>query len=90
MKATDVRVLPAVNPGDTYIEPDFVVVETTVDEGGDTMTSIAHVSGANGLGWGLRSLGRLAASTHSMAREWAVAYAADRGIPLVYERDETA
>ena len=90
MKATDVRVLPAVNPGDTSIEPYFLVVETIVDGGGDTMTSIAHVSGATGRGWGLRSLGRLAASTHSMAREWAVAYAADRGIPLVYERDETA
>ena len=90
MKATDVRVLPAVNPGDTSIEPDFVVVETTVDEGGDTMTSIAHVSGANDQGWGLRSLGHLAASTHSMARRWAIAYAADREIPLVYERDETA
>ena len=90
MKATDVRVLPAVNPGDRYIEPNFLVVETTVDERGDTMTSIAHVSGANGQGWGLRSLGNLAAVTHPMARKWAIAYAASPGIPLVYERDETA
>ena len=90
MNPTDVRVLPAVNPGDTSIEPYFLVVETTVDEGGDTLTSISHVSGANEHGWGLKSLGHLAASTHAMARKWAIAYAADRGIPLVYERDETA
>ena len=90
MKATDVRVLPALNPGDTYIEPNFLVVETTVDERGDTMTSIARVSGANEQGWGLRSLGHFTATTHSMAREWAVAYAANQGIPLVYEREETA
>lgn len=81
MKATDVRVLPAVNPGDTSIEPYFLVVETTVDEGGDTMTSISHVSGANEHGWGLKSLGHLAASKHAMARQWAIAYAADREFP---------
>ena len=90
MKATDVRVLPALDSGDTYLEPNFLVVETTVDERGDTMTSIAHVSANNGQGWGLRSLGHLAAITHSMAREWAIAYAANQGIPLVYERDDTA
>ncbi len=88
MTATDVRVLPALEPGDTYLEPNFLVVETTVDERGDTLTSIAHVSADEG--WGLRSLGHFAAITHPMAREWAIAYAANQGIPLVYEREETA
>ena len=90
MTANDVRVLPALDPGDTYIEPNFLVVETTLDERGDTMTSIAHVGADDGQGWGLRSLGHFTAITHPVAREWAIAYAADRGIPLVYEREETA
>ncbi len=50
MEATDVRVLPALDPGDTYREPNFLVVETTVAERGDTMTSIAHVSADDGQG----------------------------------------
>jgi len=66
------------------------VVETTLDEQGEAMTSIAHVNADDGQGWGLNSLGQIAATTHSMAREWAVAYAANHEIPLVYERDETA
>lgn len=90
MKATDVRILPALDPGDTYLEPNFLVVETTLDEQGEAITSIAHVNADDGQGWGLRSLGQIAATTHSMAREWAVAYAATQEIPLVYERNETA
>ena len=67
MKATDVRILPALDPGDTYLEPNFLVVETILDEQGEAMTSIAHVNADDGQGWGLRSLGKIAATTHSMA-----------------------
>lgn len=92
MKATEVRVLPALDPGESYIEPVFLLVETSLDESGDTVTTIDHVSSrvVDGReGWNVATLGQSVPLTHAAAREWAVSYAASRGIPLVYERDTT-
>jgi len=90
MKATDVRILPAVDPGESYIEPSFVLVETTVDDQGATVTSIDHVSATAGKNWAVRALGYSVPLSHPAAREWAVAYAASHDVPVVYERDESA
>ncbi len=93
MRATDVRILPALEPGESYVEPSFLMVETTLDEQGETVTNIDHVSidAANeeGKAWIVKTLGYSVPMTHPAAREWAVSYAATSGIPLVYERDET-
>ncbi len=88
MRATDVRILPALESGESYIEPRFLMVETTVDQQGETVTSINHVT-AVGTDWGVKALGHSVALTHPAALEWAVAYAASREVPLVYEQDET-
>jgi hypothetical protein len=92
MKATEVRVLPALDPGESYIEPVFLLVETALDESGDAVTTIDHVSSkvVDGReGWTVSTLGQSVRLTHAAAREWAVSYAASRSIPLVYERDAT-
>ena len=92
MKATEVRILPALDPGESYIEPVFLLVETAFDESGEPVTTIDHVSSAivdGREGWTVRTLGQSVPLTHAAAREWAVSYAASRGIPLVYERDTT-
>ncbi len=89
MKATDVRILPALDPGESYIEPSFLMVETTLDEQGKIVTSIDHVFADVGKDWEVKALGHSVPLTHPAAREWAVAYAASHEVPLVYERDET-
>ena len=89
MGATDVRILPALEPGESYIEPRFLMVETTVDQQGEPVTSIDHFRADIGKVWVVEALRHSVALTHPAALEWAVAYAANREVPLVYEQDET-
>jgi hypothetical protein len=92
MKASEVRVLPALDPGESYVEPVFLLVETALADDGETLTTIDHISSgaADGReGWTVKTLGQSVPMTHSAACEWAVSYAASRDIPIVYERDET-
>ena len=91
MKAADVRILPALEPGESYIDPSFMLVETVLDAAGEPITTIHHVSSSAGQanpGWNVTTLGHSARLSHAAACEWAVSYAASRNIPLVYERDE--
>ncbi|HVS25336.1 MAG TPA: hypothetical protein VMU03_16540 [Gammaproteobacteria bacterium] len=89
MKASEVRILPALDPGDSYVEPVFLLVETTLADDGEPVTTIEQISSDGGHGWSVRTVGHVPV-THSAACEWAVSYAASRNIPVVYERDETA
>jgi len=92
MKAIDVRTLPALEPGESYVDPSFLLVETVFDNNGDTVTTIEHVSNRSETGenrWSVITLGQSVPMTHAAAREWAISYAASRDIPLVYERDDT-
>jgi hypothetical protein len=92
MKATEVRILPAPEPGESYVDPVFVLVETSLNECGDTVTTIDHVSSKQVDGrdrWHVTTLGQSVPLTHASALEWAVSYAASCDIPLVYERDAT-
>jgi hypothetical protein len=92
MKATEVRIAPALDPGESYVDPVFVLVETSLDDCGDTVTTIDHVSTRHVDGrdrWNVTTLGVSVPLAHTAALEWAVSYAASRDIPLVYERDAT-
>jgi len=91
MKASEVRVLPALDPGESYVEPVFLLVETSLAEDGEPLTTIDQISSdsADGEGWTVKTLGQSVPMTHSAACEWAVSYAASRDIPIVYERDDT-
>ena len=40
--------------------------------------------------WVVAPLGASTHLSHAEAMQWAIAYATNRGIPVIYERDETA
>ena len=92
MKATEVRILPALDPGESYVDPAFMLVETALDDNGDPVTTIEHVASrlvGDKTRWQVATLGQSVPLSHAAALEWAVSFAASRNIPIVYERDNT-
>lgn len=93
MKATEVRVRTALEPGESYVEPAFVLVETTLGGDGEPVTTIEHLANRVVRGsarWQITTLGQAVPLSHAAALEWAVSFAASRDIPIVYERDDSA
>jgi hypothetical protein len=92
MKASEVRILPALDPGESYVEPKFMLVETALDEHEEPITTIEHVASrvvGSKLRWHVTTLGQAVPLSHSAALEWAVSFAASREVPVVYHRDAT-
>jgi hypothetical protein len=92
MKAAEVRIQKALEPGESYVDPAFVLVETTLGEDGEPVTTIEHVANRviNGqTRWQVVTLGQSVPLSHASALEWAVSFAATRNIAVVYERDES-
>src|SRR6185503_3472961 len=92
MKATEVRIVPALDPGESYVDPAFMLVETVLDDNGDPVTTIEHVAHrlvGDKTRWQIATLGQSVPLSHTAALEWAVSFAASRDIPVVYERDDT-
>jgi hypothetical protein len=92
MKASRVRILKALDPGESYVDPAFVLVETAVGQDGDTVTTIEHVASEvknDKVRWNIVTLGQSVPLTHAGALEWAVSFAASRDIPVVYQRDDS-
>jgi hypothetical protein len=92
MKATEVCILPALDPGESYVDPAFMLVETALDDNGDPVTTIEHVASrlvGDKTRWQVATLGQSVPLSHAAALEWAVSFAASRNIPVVYERDGT-
>jgi hypothetical protein len=91
MKATEVRILKALDPGESYVDPAFLLVETYLDESGEPVTTIEHVSSHATSAkprWKVVTLGQSVPLSHAAALEWAVSFAASRGIPVIYERED--
>jgi hypothetical protein len=89
----EVRVRKALDPGESYVDPTFVLVETTVGDAGETVTTIEHLASHDVDGrarWEIATLGQSVPLSHAAALEWAVSFAASRNIPIVYERDDSA
>ena len=92
MKAAEVRIRKALELGESYVDPTFVLVETTLDDDGETVTTIEHLASqiVNGRArWQIATLGQSVPLSHAAALEWAVSFAASRDIPIVYERDDS-
>jgi hypothetical protein len=92
MKAAEVRILRTLDPGESYVEPTFVLVETTIDRQGEAATTIEHVTSYTLRGrprWKIVTLGQSVPLSHASALEWAVSFAASRDIPVVYQRDDS-
>jgi len=50
MKTTEVRILKALDPGESYVDPAFLLVETHFDDDGEPVTNVAaHKLVARGL-----------------------------------------
>ena len=93
MKATEVRIRTALEPGDSYVDPTFVLVETTLGEDGEAATTIEHLANVVIDGrsrWQITTLGQSVPLSHAAALEWAVSFAASRNVPIVYHRDEAS
>jgi hypothetical protein len=92
MRASQVRILPALDPGESYVDPTFMLVETTLAGADETTTTIEHVASQlpvkGKLRWRVTTLGQSVPLTHAGALEWAVSFAAMHDIPIVYQRDE--
>ena len=88
MKATEVQILAALDPGESYVEPSFLLVETARRDDGEAVTTIDVISSVGSRGWTASTLGQAVPMSHAGACEWAVSYAASRDIPIVYERDD--
>jgi hypothetical protein len=92
MKAAEVRIHKALELGESYVDPAFVLVETTLGDDGETVTTIEHLASriVNGHArWQIATLGQSVPLSHAAALEWAVSFAASRDIPIVYERDDS-
>jgi hypothetical protein len=92
MKASEIKILPALDPGESYVEPTFVLVETTLGENGEPATTIEHVAShtvGDKVRWDIATLGQSVPLTHVSALEWAVSFAASRNVPIVYHRDDS-
>jgi hypothetical protein len=92
MKASQIRILPALDPGESYVEPTFMLVETALDESGEAATTIEHVASrfvGGKLRWQVSTLGQAVPLTHASALMWAVSFAASRDVPIVYHRDDS-
>jgi hypothetical protein len=90
MKATEVRILPALDPGESYVEPTFMLVETDVAADGSVETTVEHLANRVVDGksrWQVTTIGQSVPLSHAAALEWAVSFAASRNIPIVYHRD---
>jgi hypothetical protein len=92
MKAAEIRIQKALDPGESYVDPAFVLVETALADDGEPVTTIEHVANkiVNGkTRWHVVTLGQSVPLSHASALEWARSFAASRDIPVVYERDES-
>jgi hypothetical protein len=92
MRASKVRILPALDPGESYVDPTFVLVETTLGGDEEPTTTIEHVASEpveGKLRWRVTTLGQSVPLSHAGALEWAVSFAALHDIPVVYQRDES-
>jgi hypothetical protein len=93
MKASEVRIRKALEPGESYVDPAFLLVETVLGDDGETVTTIEHLSSyvVNGkVRWTITTLGQSVPLSHGGALEWAVSFAATRDIPVVYQRDDSS
>jgi hypothetical protein len=92
MKATEIRISQALEPGESYGDPAFLLVETALGNDGETVTTIEHlatyvVDGRSR--WKINTVAQSVPLSHAGALEWAVSFAAAHNIPVVYQRDDS-
>jgi hypothetical protein len=88
MMGSRTKILPALGPGETYNDEDFLLVRTQTDVYGTSTTSIDRMLTAKREtdtgGWICKTISGDAKISHEAALEAALEFAAKHEIPIIY------
>lgn len=86
----DTRILPALDSGETYTDPDFLLVQTSTDSDGETVSEIDRMFAAkreeDTSSWVCKAITQRTKMSHEAAMALAKMYAERKDIPVIYER----
>jgi len=88
----ETKILPALGLGETYSEPDFLLVQTSTDTEGESLSVIDRMFAAKREddtgSWVCKTITVKTKMSHDEAVEMAKAYAESNNIPVVYEQHD--
>lgn len=88
--STNPRILPALGAGETYSDPDFLLVQTSTDSNGESHSEIDRMFTAKREedtgSWVCKTLTARTRMPHEQAIAVAKAYAEHNQVPLIYEQ----
>lgn len=86
----DTRILPALDAGETYTDPDFLLVLTSTDSDGESVSEIDRMFAAKREddtgSWVCKTITQRTKMSHEAAMALAKMYAEQKEIPVIYER----
>lgn len=86
------RVLPALEPGETYTDPDFLLVQTSTSSDGQTTADIERMFTMKRENdrerWGFKTVTSMTKMSRKDAMILAQAYAESHDIPVIYEQHD--
>lgn len=86
----DAKILPALDAGETYTDPDFLLVQTSTDSEGESVAEIDRMFSAKREddtgSWVCKTITQRTKMSHQAAMELARIYAQQKEIPVIYER----
>lgn len=91
---SDTKILPALDEGETYTDPDFLLVQTSTDHEGDSHTVIDRMFSAKREddtgSWVCKTITARTRMSHGAALAMAKVYAAEHEVPVIYQHHEDA
>lgn len=88
----DTKILPALGVGETYSEPDFLLVQTSTNKEGESLSVIDRMFAAKREddtgSWVCKTITVKTKMSHKEAVEMAKAYAEHHNVPVVYEQHD--
>lgn len=86
----DTTILPALELGETYTDPDFLLVQSSTDSDGETVSEIDRMFAAKREddtgSWVCKTITTRTKMSHEAAMMLAKAYAQTHHVPVIYER----
>lgn len=88
----ETKILPALGVGETYSEPDFLLVQTSTNKEGESLSVIDRMFAAKREddtgSWVCKTITVKTKMSHAEAVKMAKAYAESNDIPIVYEQHD--
>lgn len=88
----ETKILPALGAGETYTEPDFLLVQTSTNKAGESLSVIDRMFAAKREddtgSWVCKTITVKTKMSHQDALKMAKAYAAEHDVPVVYEQHD--